>query len=252
MSSRFTNVPYNKNNNSTWWHIHVIRHNDIYTIQVAYQFTSSSCPVYIRTQTNGTWNTWRNFNPGTATAAQVLKGYTFSSAAGSNLTGTYDTVARFNEGYNAGVTAADNRANANSTNYKTGYNAGYSAGRTSVNAYNGGYGIAAWNTPYVEHSFTIPSGVKQIVCIVFAAFGNALTKDTKNVTVDLSISGLTYTSEQDLLIYDYIPGTCYGARAWVKKYYVSGTEQTIKLASNVNSNLGSCLHYFVHQVIFVA
>ena len=244
MSNGLTESPIS----GQWFHYLVLNHLDTYVTQIAVQFNSDKFPVFIRVMRSGTWSAWRNFNPGTATAAQVLKGYTFSSTAGSNLTGTYDTVARFNEGYNAGVTAADNRANANSANYK----AGYDAGRNSVNAYNGGHGIAAWNTPYIEHSFTIPNGVKQIVCIVFAAFGNAATKDTKNVTVDLGITGLTYTGTQDLLIYDYTPGTCYGARAWVKKYYVSGTEQTIKLASNVNSSNGSCLHYFVHQVIFIA
>ena len=40
----------------------------------------------------------------------------------------------YKPGYNAGVTAADNRANASSTNYKTGYNAGYSAGVTAGGA----------------------------------------------------------------------------------------------------------------------
>ena len=37
----------------------------------------------------------------------------------------------YKTGYNAGVTDADNRPNASSTNYKTGYNAGYSAGMTA-------------------------------------------------------------------------------------------------------------------------
>ena len=173
---------------------------------------------------------------------------TYSVSAGYYTGGTLNSKPSYTNGYNAGVSAADNRVNSNSANYK----AGYSAGRDSVNAYNGGHGIAAYNTPYVENSFTIPNGVKQIVCIVFAAFGNALVKDTKNVTVDLGIFGLSYISMQDLLIYEYTPGTCYGARAWVKKYYVSGNQQTIKLASNVNSNHGSCLHYYVHQVIFIA
>ena len=47
--------------------------------------------------------------------------------AGNTILG----VAGTDKGYNAGVTAADNRANPNSTNYKTGYNAGYSAGVTA-------------------------------------------------------------------------------------------------------------------------
>lgn len=37
--------------------------------------------------------------------------------------------------YAAGVTAADNRANPNSTNYRTGYNAGYSAGAAAKKSF---------------------------------------------------------------------------------------------------------------------
>ena len=53
---------------------------------------------------------------------------TYSVPEGHYTGGTLDSSAA----YNAGVTAADNRANANSTNYKTGYNAGYSAGVTAA------------------------------------------------------------------------------------------------------------------------
>ena len=83
MGSNMANAP-----SATWYIVDVLRHNDIYTVQVAYQFTSASCPVYIRTQTNGIWNAWRLFNPGTANTAQVLTGYTFSSANGVNLSGS--------------------------------------------------------------------------------------------------------------------------------------------------------------------
>lgn len=55
---------------------------------------------------------------------------TFAVPAGYYLGGTLDSRPSYNNGYNAGVTAADNRANANSVNYKAGYNAGVAAGRT--------------------------------------------------------------------------------------------------------------------------
>lgn len=52
-------------------------------------------------------------------------------------TGSVNYKTGYNNGYSAGVTAADARANANSTNYKTGYNAGYSAGSSA--GYSSGY-----------------------------------------------------------------------------------------------------------------
>ena len=55
---------------------------------------------------------------------------TFAVPAGYYPGGTLDSRPSYNNGYNAGVTAADNRANVNSVNYKAGYNAGVSAGRT--------------------------------------------------------------------------------------------------------------------------
>ena len=152
MGNGLVNTP---KGSTEWFHIEVIRHNDIYTVQKAYFFTDGTCPVYIRTQTNGTWNGWRLFNPGTANTAQVLSGYTFSSANGVNLSGsmpnngalnwsgictTYTVAAGYYSGgtldsrpsYNRGVTDADNRANGNSTNYKTGYNNGYNAGKAAA------------------------------------------------------------------------------------------------------------------------
>ena len=85
MGNGLVNAP---NGSSEWFHIEVLRHLDTYTVQKAYPFTNGYCPVYIRTQTAGTWNAWRLFNPGTANTGQVLSGYTFSSANGVNLTGT--------------------------------------------------------------------------------------------------------------------------------------------------------------------
>ena len=61
-----------------------------------------------------------NWTPSTGTSYTVPSGY-YSG-------GTLNSSGAYNTGYSAGVTAADNRANANSTNYKTGYNNGYSAG----------------------------------------------------------------------------------------------------------------------------
>ena len=69
--------------------------------------------------------------------------------AGYYTGGTLDSRPSYNNGYNAGVTAADNRSNPNSTNYKTGYNAGVAAADARVNtgsaSYTSGYnaGVSA-------------------------------------------------------------------------------------------------------------
>ena len=91
---------------------------------------------------------------GTAVASDVLENKTFSNSSDVGIKGTmvnrgtlnwsssnttYNVPAGYYSGgtidsrpsYNAGVTAADNRANPNSTNYKTGYNNGYSAGKNA-------------------------------------------------------------------------------------------------------------------------
>ena len=73
---------------------------------------------------------------------------TYSVPEGHYTGGTLDSSAA----YNAGVTAADNRANTNSVNYKTGYNAGVAAADNRVNTnstnYKSGYnaGVAAGRT----------------------------------------------------------------------------------------------------------
>ena len=132
MGSNMANAP-----SAAWYIVDVFRHNDIYTVQVAYSFTTSTCPVYIRTQTNGTWNAWRLFNPGTANTAQVLTGYTFSSANGVNLSGTMVNRGKLNwsgsnttysvpAGYYSGGTL-DSR-----TSYNNGYNAGVTAGKNTA------------------------------------------------------------------------------------------------------------------------
>ena len=137
MSSKFTDVPYNYNGNDTWWHIQVIKHIDPWYIQIAYQFTDNNCPVYIRIGAWDGWKPWRLFNPGTANCAQVLKGYTFSSANGVNLTGTYDPGDQYSSGYNAG------------------YGSGRSQGQSDVTSNPNGYGLytksqydANWSNGY--------------------------------------------------------------------------------------------------------
>ena len=97
---------------------------------------------------------------GTATVSHVLEGKTFTNANSIGLSGSmknrgslnwnpttntsYSIPAGYYSGgtlnsagaYNAGMTAADNRVNTNSTNYKTGYNAGVAAadGRLNTNS----------------------------------------------------------------------------------------------------------------------
>lgn len=57
---------------------------------------------------------------------------TFAVPAGYYPGGTLDSRPSYNNGYNAGVTAADNRAAPGTVNYQSGYNAGVAAGKNSV------------------------------------------------------------------------------------------------------------------------
>ena len=115
----------NSPNENEWFHIIHINHYNYYFVQIAIAFTREDATMYKRVYRNSSsWGSWMFFSPGTATAAQVLKGYTFSSAAGSNLTGTYDPGDQYNNGYNAGYSAG------NSNGYNSGYNAGKNAALT--------------------------------------------------------------------------------------------------------------------------
>lgn len=175
---------------TTWYIVDVLRHNDKFVVQVAYLFTSATCPVYIRTQTNGTWNAWRLFNPGTANTAQVLSGYTFSSANGVNLSGTMP-----------------NRGNLNwSPSSSTSYSvpAGYYSGGTlnSANAYNAGKTAATISATQVSlQTFS-------------STYGSSQTKTASNLqnayhllicvinsgTASISFSGGTQVFDLDRLV----------------------------------------------------
>ena len=137
---------------------------------------------------------------GNATVADVLEGKTFSNSSNVGLTGTmvnrgtlnwsgsnttYTVPAGYYSGgtldsrpsYNAGVTAADNRANPNSTNYKTGYNNGYNAG---YNASTIQYITTAKNSSKsvtsISTSYTVTSPGKYI----FVAIGSCNSTSESN------------------------------------------------------------------------
>lgn len=118
---------------------------------------------------------------GTATAGQVLTGYTFTNSSGVGLSGSmpnrgalnwnpggstsYAVPAGYYSGgtisssaaYSQGVTDADNRPNGNSVNYISGYNAGVAAADNRANpgsvnyqtGYNNGYGAGAASKPTI-------------------------------------------------------------------------------------------------------
>lgn len=120
---------------------------------------------------------------GTATAAQVLKGKTFTNASGVGLTGTmtnrgawkgattgsgnvtipagYHSGSGYVSGsgaYNAGVTAADARVNTSSASYTSGYNAGYSAGAGRTVAFASGATTLTWDSASTDTPFCSTSG----------------------------------------------------------------------------------------------
>ena len=102
-------------------------------------FPQSSGPMRRRSGNGSGWATsWVYFSEGTATAAQVLSGYTFSSAVGSNISGAMPNRGALNwtpsgsdvynvpAGYYSGGTLNSNSA------YSNGYNAGQTAKRNNV------------------------------------------------------------------------------------------------------------------------
>ena len=120
---------------------------------------------------------------GTATAAQVLKGKTFTNASGVGLTGTmtnrgawtgattgsgnvtipagYHSGSGYVSGsgaYNAGVKAADARVNTSSASYTSGYNAGKSASAGRTVAYAAGTESVTWDSASTSTSFCATSG----------------------------------------------------------------------------------------------
>ena len=62
---------------------------------------------------------------------------TYVLSSGYYTGGTLDSRPSYTNGYNTGVSAADNRVNTSSASYSSGYNNGYSAGNTA--GYNNGY-----------------------------------------------------------------------------------------------------------------
>ena len=82
----------------TWYFIDVKVHNSNWVVQTACNFNmSTTAPTYVRSCFNGDWKAWRLFNPGTANTAQVLSGYTFSSANGVNLSGSMKSYTSGNQ-----------------------------------------------------------------------------------------------------------------------------------------------------------
>jgi hypothetical protein len=132
-----------------------------YTLQAGYYSggTLDSSSVYTTGYNDGI----NVAKQGTATASQVLTGYTFTNSSNVNISGTMankgaltwkptsSTSATYDAGYyssitldssgayNAGVTAADARTNTNSANYKSGYNAGVTAADARTNTSSANY-----------------------------------------------------------------------------------------------------------------
>ena len=77
---------------------------------------------------------------------------TYVLSSGYYIGGTLDSRPSYTNGYNTGVSAADNRVNTSSASYSSGYNNGYSAGNSA--GYNNGYnaGVAAKTSRYASGS----------------------------------------------------------------------------------------------------
>ena len=84
---------------------------------------------------------------------------TYVLSSGYYTGGTLDSRPSYTNGYNTGVSAADNRVNTSSASYSSGYNNGYNAGNST--GYNNGYNAgvnAGRNSPafFVSHGSQNP------------------------------------------------------------------------------------------------
>lgn len=99
---------------------------------------------------------------------------------------------RYNSGYSAGVTAADNRSNPNSANYKAGYNAGVTAADARVNTnsanYKGGYS-AGQSSVTVSCSISGRTATAKTSTGRTATASVALGTDNGSLTFTLTPSG---------------------------------------------------------------
>ena len=121
-----------------------------------------------------------NWNPSSSTSYTVPSGY-YSG-------GTIST----SNAYNAGVTAADNRVNANSTNYITGYNNGYNDGKNNTQFYATSFimplsgsvniPITLSNTPNFICITSSPSGTSWVNHIYDGTFNQNLVKSSYYAT----------------------------------------------------------------------
>ena len=170
-----TNSPYP----GSWFITIHLNHSDYYFIQISVCFTSDDIVFYKRVCHDHKWGSWQFFSPGTATTAQVLKGYTFSSAAGSNLTGTYDPGDQYNSGYNAGYSAGNS----------AGYNNGYNAGKNDMLP----------NVAYLESWTRDSTDAGSWTCNVsgyYVVFAYGYVHAARNMIPSVSING-TYISNHD-------------------------------------------------------
>ncbi len=146
---------------------------------------------------------------------------TYTVPAGYYSGGTLDSRPSYTNGYNAGVTAADNRANTNSTNYKTGYNNGYNAGVAAGKA-NPNLASGNSNQNMASSTTTISltlnlSGSNGILVVSASANNNnasgnptlSVSKTSGTATLSLvsenyyGVTGSSYPSAVRLQIYKY-------------------------------------------------
>lgn len=171
---------------------------------------------------------------GTATAGQVLTGYTFTNSSGVGLSGSmpnrgalvwnpdgatsYNVPAGYYSGgklnssaaYNKGVADADNRPNGNSVNYVSGYNAGVAAADNRANpgsvnyqtGYNNGYGAGKGAaTPYLSQHQHFQN---QVYNSTVSVSGAITTSGTGLVCVLITLS----TGASELTVYDAYGASC--------------------------------------------
>ena len=139
------------------------------------------------------------FSPGTANTAQVLTGYTFSSANGTNLSGTMANRGNLNwspsgsssysvpAGYYSGGTLNSSGA------YNSGYNNGVNAGvdRNSIAISHYSRGTACDNSTSSESNYTVSNLAAGTYLVILSYYTGSYSYnyDTSKLNASLTFSG---------------------------------------------------------------
>ena len=158
---------------------------------------------------------------------------TYSVPAGYYSGGNLDSRPSYNNGYNAGVAAADGRVNTGSASYTSGYNAGVNAGKnTMASTLVCVYGYA--NNADSTKTYTASSAGYYLAITCAAGTGNA--NQNRSVSISTNGSSKSYTRHWVADSISTSQGKCQHCVAVMLVYLNSGNTVTMTWDSDYNKS----------------